>query len=108
MGDFDWVCACRPSWDLEKEKEEGSGEEDDDEDEDEDDEEGSGHSCRANCKVNQLVKYHPEYPLVTTLLDADRFRFWIQQQRKRDQDDFDMHFYDDVSVMGRSRSCRIR
>lgn len=117
--DWDFICCSKPN--MESRREEYEGEEDsEDEEEDEDDEEGDDEEDgdgEANDKgkgkdkgqgkkdankkpIDKFASLHPEWPWVFTVLGRDRFRWWVQEATKRDQDSFGLHYYNDYTWYG--------
>ena len=87
--DYDWVCVCRPVWDVKAEANEKD-----------EDEESLGDPCGKKCKTNNLIDQHPGYIWIRTMKGTDRFMFWFQEQLKREPNEFDMHIYEDFSGYG--------
>jgi hypothetical protein len=113
--DWDFVCLHRPSWDIKAQKkaERGASEgaSEDGEFDDSEDESGSDDGQPGNQKdggkdlmgskiAYQLASLHPDHAWVFSLLGGDRSQWWIQESLKRDQDEFEMHVYNDFSNYG--------
>ncbi|KAF4981770.1 hypothetical protein FZEAL_2492 [Fusarium zealandicum] len=92
--DWDFVCRMRP-------KSERSYEKDDDEDDEEDSEDDEAEGEDKGPKpYSKFASLHPEWPWFFTMKGEDRGKWWVQEALKRDQDDFDMHFYNDFTWYG--------
>lgn len=113
--DWDFVCVAKPREERDDDDEDDSDEDDDedDEDESEDDDEdegdGSDEQKKAAAKakmfkkfgpVGKLASRYPEHIWVFSMLGEDRGQWWIQETLKRDQDNFDMHIYNDFTWYG--------
>ncbi|KAJ4172471.1 hypothetical protein NW754_002671 [Fusarium falciforme] len=118
--DWDFICCSKPNVESRRDEYEGEEEdEDDDEDDDEEDDEeeedggegndngkgrgkdkGKGKKAPEKKPIGKLASLHPEWPWVFTVLGRDRVRWWIQEAMKRDQDNFELHFYNDFTWYG--------
>lgn len=116
--DWDFICCSKPNVESRRDEYEGEEEdEDDDEDDDEEDDEeeedggegndngkgkdkGKGKKAPGKKPIDKLASLHPEWPWVFTVLGRDRVRWWIQEATKRDQDSFELHFYNDFTWYG--------
>lgn len=103
--DWDFVCRFKPRREGDDSDEED--EEDGDEEDEEDDEEGEAERDKPSNKEKdekqphmKLASLHPDWPWVSTVLGLDREQWWTQETLKRDQDDFNMHIYNDFSNFG--------
>lgn len=84
-------------------------EEDEDEDEDEGDsdggekdadKEGDKEGQKDKKPYDKLASLHPDWPWYFTMLGVDRFTWWQIEALKRNQDDFDLHVYNDFTGYG--------
>jgi hypothetical protein len=110
--DWDSVCRFKPSGegDDDDEEDEWDDEEDEDgedEEDKEDEQEGEAQRDKPSKKDKaakephmKLASLHPDWPWVTTVLGLEREQWWTQETLKRDQDDFNMHIYNDFSNYG--------
>ncbi|KAF5000513.1 hypothetical protein FGRMN_1680 [Fusarium graminum] len=83
-------------WDFDEDDEDG----DDEGDEDEDKEDEGADKNREKKPYDKLASLHPDWPWSFTMRGIDRFT-WLQLEAlKRDQDDFDLHIYNDFTGYG--------
>ncbi|KAL7905828.1 hypothetical protein GGI35DRAFT_483111 [Trichoderma velutinum] len=76
-----------------EEEESNDEDENDEEDEDEEDEEDGD-------ETDELASLHPDHTWVSTLGGYERYKWWIQEILKRNQDDYSLHIYNDFSWYG--------
>ena len=58
------------------------------------------HFAQKTCKCGKPAAKSPGYAWVFTKAGYDQYLHWIDEQGKRDQDDFHMHIYSDFSGYG--------
>ncbi|KPM38636.1 hypothetical protein AK830_g7919 [Neonectria ditissima] len=103
--DWDFICLSQASNEDEDDEDEFYNIDDDDEDE------GAGQAAgkatddfpkepKPNV-AGKLASLHPDWVRTISMLGQDRARWWQLEATKRDQDDFDMHIYNDFSGYGR-------
>ena len=92
----DWVCMCRPGWDVDDVTDEG-GMESGSEDEPAEREDGceKGHH-----RAGYLADDFPKHKWVFTKRGQQWCKYWMIEQAKRDQDRFDLYVYNDYTGYG--------
>ncbi|KAM0247173.1 hypothetical protein ACHAP5_004252 [Fusarium lateritium] len=110
--DWDFVCYPIPRSERARVSDEDDEDEDDEdeEDEDEEDEEGDGNGKSKDGEkdkdddkekpYDKLASLHPDWPWSFTMRGIDRCDWWQQEALKRNQDEFDMHIYNDFTGYG--------
>ena len=92
--DTDWICSCRPYWDIQSGRS-------DNEDDNEEDEEDDGKCCgKGKHRSGKLADRFPDHTWVFTKKGVERRLFWLQERMVRDQDEFDMYIYNDFTGYG--------
>ncbi|KAJ4111353.1 hypothetical protein NW768_011931 [Fusarium equiseti] len=99
--DLDFICLPIPP----SEREEGDGESVDsslvDEEEEGGDKDKDGEEEGGDKKpYRKLASLHPDWPFYFTMRAKDRMNWWLCEALKRNQDDFDLHIYNDFNAYG--------
>ncbi|KAJ4244998.1 hypothetical protein NW762_014204 [Fusarium torreyae] len=98
-GNDDWDFTCHPVPNADRPRKYEDEEEEEEEEEGEGgDKEGEKDKEKDTKPYEKLASLHPEWPWFFTMLGQDRFTWWEQEALKRDQDDFQMHIYNDFTA----------
>ncbi|RBR26898.1 uncharacterized protein FIESC28_00324 [Fusarium coffeatum] len=103
--DWDFICLPIPSSERKEEDEESvdSSLVDEEEESGKKDKEGEkdGEEEGEDKKpYGKLASLHPDWPWYFTMRAHDRLTWWQVEALKRDQDDFDLHIYNDFTAYG--------
>jgi hypothetical protein len=107
-GADDWDFVCYPIPRSERARVQNEDEDEEEEEEEEEDEEGEGNGKDAEKDkdddkekpYDKLASLHPDWPWSFTMRGIDRCDWWQQEALKRNQDEFDMHIYNDFTGYG--------
>ncbi|KAK7428113.1 hypothetical protein QQZ08_005352 [Neonectria magnoliae] len=101
--DWDFICLTQaPDKDEDEYDEDDEDEEDDEEADKSADKAPDASSKEPKPSVTgKLASLHPDHIRTISMLGQDRTRWWQLEATKRDQDDFDMHIYNDFTGYGR-------
>lgn len=92
----------RPFWDIEEEVPYDEDDEDDEDDESQsrDVEDTEAPKAPHDQDKNAAERESPDWLWVMSELAVDKYRQLVEQARKRDQDEHDLHIYNDFSAYG--------
>lgn len=88
---FEWVCGCRPIFDVEAQYEDS---------EDEEAAEQADTCGSKRCICDQPAEKHPSHPWIFTKAGKAAFTMWYGEQLRRDQDEHGLYIYNDFSGYG--------
>ncbi|KAL9117753.1 MAG: hypothetical protein Q9187_005708 [Circinaria calcarea] len=91
QGSIQWVCGCRPIFDVEAQYEDS---------EDEEAAEQADTCGSKRCICDQAADDHPGHTWVFTKAGKAAFAKWFEEQMKRDQDEHGLYIYNDFSGYG--------
>jgi hypothetical protein len=103
--DWDFVCLPIPSSERKEEDEESVDsslvdEEEESRKKDKEGEKEGDEEGESKKPYGKLASLHPDWPWYFTMRADDRLTWWQIEALKRDQDDFDLHIYNDFTAYG--------
>lgn len=97
---WEWITACRPVFDIENEDNEKRNEDESEGEHEEQSDDRYTCSTEETCKCMKPAELSPEWTWVFTKDGYKSYELWLNEQLKRDQDEWGLYICNDFSGYG--------